>query len=64
MIAVVSSEAAEKILETMRKNPLGKEAKIIGEITEEHPGVVLLKTLIGGVRVVDMLAGEQLPRIC
>ena len=64
LIAVVSSEDAEKILETMRKNPLGKEAKIIGEITEEHPGVVLLKTLIGGLRVVDMLAGEQLPRIC
>ncbi|MFN3135969.1 MAG: hydrogenase expression/formation protein HypE [Candidatus Kryptonium sp.] len=64
LIAVVSAEDAEKILEAMKKNPLGKEAKIIGEITEEHPGVVLMKTVIGGKRVVDMLAGEQLPRIC
>ncbi len=64
LIAVVDSEDAEKILEAMRNNPLGKEAKIIGEITDEHPGVVLMKTTIGGKRVVDMLAGEQLPRIC
>lgn len=64
LLAVVSSEDAEKVLETMQNNPLGKEAKIIGEITEEHPGVVLMKTTIGGKRVVDMLAGEQLPRIC
>jgi hydrogenase expression/formation protein HypE len=64
LIAVVSNDDAEKVLEAMRDNPLGKEAKIIGEITEEHPGVVLMKTLVGGKRVVDMLAGEQLPRIC
>ncbi len=64
LIAVVAPEDAEKVLEVMRNNPLGKEAKIIGEITEEHPGVVLMKTAIGGKRVVDMLAGEQLPRIC
>jgi len=64
LLAVVSPEDAEKILETMRNNPLGKEANIIGEITSEHPGVVVMKTLIGGKRVVDMLAGEQLPRIC
>lgn len=64
LIAVVASEDAEKVLEAMRNNPLGRDAKIIGEITEEHPGVVLMKTAIGGKRVVDMLAGEQLPRIC
>jgi hydrogenase expression/formation protein HypE len=64
LIAVVSNDDAEKVLEAMRDNPLGNEAKIIGEITEEHPGVVLMKTLVGGKRVVDMLAGEQLPRIC
>jgi hydrogenase expression/formation protein HypE len=64
LIAVVAPEDAEKVLEAMRNNPLGREAKIIGEITEEHPGVVLMKTAIGGKRVVDMLAGEQLPRIC
>ncbi len=64
LIAVVDPEDAEKILEAMRNNPLGKEARIIGEITSEHPRVVLMKTSIGGKRVVDMLAGEQLPRIC
>ncbi len=64
LIAVVSPEDADKVLEAMQNNPLGREAKIIGEITEEHPGVVLMKTAIGGKRVVDMLAGEQLPRIC
>ncbi|CUS86389.1 hydrogenase expression/formation protein HypE [Candidatus Kryptobacter tengchongensis] len=64
LIVVVSPEDAEKVLETMQNNPFGKEARIIGEITEEHPGVVLMKTIIGGKRVVDMLAGEQLPRIC
>jgi hydrogenase expression/formation protein HypE len=64
LLAVVPADEAEKILETMRKNPLGKEACIIGEITGNHCGFVLLKTTIGGKRVVDMLAGEQLPRIC
>jgi hydrogenase expression/formation protein HypE len=48
----------------MRQHSLGREAAIIGEVTTEHPGFVVMKTRVGGTRVVDMLAGEQLPRIC
>jgi len=48
----------------MRAHPLGKDAMIIGEVVDEHAGVVVMRTRIGGNRVVGMLAGEQLPRIC
>jgi hydrogenase expression/formation protein HypE len=48
----------------MRAHPLGAEAALIGEVIEDHPKFVLLKTRVGGARVVDMLSGEQLPRIC
>lgn len=48
----------------MRSHPLGREAAVIGEVTPEHPGFVMMKTRVGGTRVVDMLSGEQLPRIC
>jgi hydrogenase expression/formation protein HypE len=64
LIAFVAADHADKVLKIIRKNKYGKEAQIIGEITSEHPGKVLLKTSIGGTRIVDMLAGEQLPRIC
>jgi hydrogenase expression/formation protein HypE len=64
LLAVVAPESSEKILGAMHRNPAGRRSCIIGEITDEHPGYVLLKTQIGGKRVVDMLAGEQLPRIC
>jgi len=48
----------------MKSHPLGRKAAIIGEAVAEHAGMVTMKTRIGGVRVVDMLSGEQLPRIC
>jgi hydrogenase expression/formation protein HypE len=64
VIAVVPPDEADAVLEAVRANPLGANARIIGEITDENRGYVLLKTSIGGNRVVDMLAGEQLPRIC
>jgi hydrogenase expression/formation protein HypE len=48
----------------MKQNPLGKEAAIIGEVVEDHPSRVMMKTRVGGFRIVDILAGEQLPRIC
>lgn len=64
LLAVVPADEAGNILTAMQKNPLGKGAHIIGEIVDDHHGFVLLKTTIGGNRVVDMLAGEQLPRIC
>lgn len=63
-LAIVGAEDVEKILECLRKHPLGKHAAMIGEIVGEHPGVVVMKTSIGGSRIVDMLSGEQLPRIC
>ncbi len=64
LLAVVPAGEADGILDVMHKNPQGKGAKIIGEVVDDHHGYVLLKTSIGGKRVVDMLAGEQLPRIC
>lgn len=64
LLAIVSGHAAVRILEAMRSHPLGREAAVIGEVTAEHPGFVLMKTRVGGTRVVDMLSGEQLPRIC
>jgi len=64
LIAIVKKDAAENLLEIIRKNPLGKGANIIGEVSESPEGKVLLKTKIGGTRIIDMLSGEQLPRIC
>ena len=64
LIAVVPAEAAEALLETMRRHPVGKDAAIIGHVVDAHPGMVVAKTGIGGTRVVAMQIGEQLPRIC
>jgi len=64
LVATVQKDAAESIVEAMKRHPLGRGAEIIGEITEDPKGMVLLKTRIGGTRVVDMLSGEALPRIC
>ena len=64
LIAIVPPEGAEAVLAAMRVHPLGVQAAIIGEVTADHPGFVLMKTRVGGTRVVDMLSGEQLPRIC
>jgi hydrogenase expression/formation protein HypE len=64
LIAVVPPIAAENVLAAMRRHPLGQNSAEIGEVVAEHPGLVILKSVIGGERVVAMLAGEQLPRIC
>jgi hydrogenase expression/formation protein HypE len=64
LIAVVPPEHAEQVLAVMRRHPLGRSAAIIGEVVAAHPGLVLLRSLVGGERVVTLLAGEQLPRIC
>ena len=64
LIAVVDDEFAPRILEEMRRNDLGKESEIIGEITAENRGLVTMLTQIGSKRIVDMISGEQLPRIC
>ncbi|HZE68350.1 MAG TPA: AIR synthase-related protein [Pyrinomonadaceae bacterium] len=64
LVAIVSAELAEPLLETMRANPFGREACVIGEVRAEPRGIVAMVTGFGGTRIVDMLAGEQLPRIC
>ena len=64
LIAFVASADAEKILMNMKSHPLGKDAVIFGEVVAEHPGVVVMESSIKGTRVVDMITGEQLPRIC
>jgi len=64
LVASVRADAAGVVLEAMRRHPLGRNAQLVGEVVAEHPGVVRLKTSIGGMRILDMLAGEQLPRIC
>jgi hydrogenase expression/formation protein HypE len=64
VIAVVDKAKASVTLKQMKKNPLGKEASIIGEITSQNIGRVILETVIGGTRIIDRLTGNQLPRIC
>ena len=64
LIAVVPAEDAEKVLAAMRGHPLGKDAVVIGEVVDDHAGMVVMRSVVGGERVVTMLAGEQLPRIC
>lgn len=64
LIAICAPEDAEKLLATMRSHPLGKHAQIIGRVIEDPMYFVQLKTRLGGMRIVDWLVGEQLPRIC
>jgi hydrogenase expression/formation protein HypE len=64
LIAIVAPEAAEKILTAMRAHPYGTQAVVIGRVVEKPAGRVLMKTSLGTTRIVDMLAGEMLPRIC
>ena len=64
LLAIVGKDESERILSAMQAHPLGKNAVVIGEVTMEDSGTVLMKSRIGGTRVVDMLSGEQLPRIC
>lgn len=64
LVGIVSPDVTEKLVNTMRKHPLGKDTRIIGEVRETPAEMVLLKTSIGGTRIVEMLSGDQLPRIC
>lgn len=64
LLALVAPAAADALLERMRRHPQGQGAALIGEVTAESPGQVQLHTAIGGRRAIEMLAGEQLPRIC
>ncbi len=60
----VPEKEATKVLNTLHALPYGKEATVIGRVVADHPGIVRLKTSIGSTRIVDMISGEQLPRIC
>ncbi|MFZ0133437.1 MAG: hydrogenase expression/formation protein HypE [Desulfobacterales bacterium] len=64
LLAFVPAEHADRILEVIRQNEYGRDAAVIGEVVADHPGRVSMQTGIGGNRIVDMLTGEQLPRIC
>jgi hydrogenase expression/formation protein HypE len=64
LVAVVGADSAQKLLDIMRRNRYGAEAAIIGEVVSGHPGRVVMKTKMGASRIVDMLVGELLPRIC
>ncbi len=64
LLLVASGKSAGKILDTMKAHPLGRNAAIIGEVTDTPPGKVILHTRAGGRRLMDLLSGEQLPRIC
>lgn len=64
LLAIVPADQADAMVEAMHRHKYGTEARIIGEVTSEQPGKVVLRTTIGGSRIIDMLVGEQLPRIC
>lgn len=64
LVAMVHPDDAGAVLKAMRRHPYGKDAAVIGEVRPEHPGRVVMKTALGASRIVDMLVGDPLPRIC
>ncbi len=64
VIMAVASEHTDQVLKAIKRDKSGRKSSVIGEIVDEHPGRAWIKTTIGGKRILDMLAGEQLPRIC
>ncbi len=64
LLCIVPGEHVATVLATIQKDPFGKNACVIGDVVDQHHGRVVMQTRIGGERIVDMLAGEQLPRIC
>ncbi|MDA8076654.1 MAG: hydrogenase expression/formation protein HypE [Actinomycetota bacterium] len=64
LVAIVPDADADAVLEAMVRHPRGREARVIGSVTDEHPGMVVACTALGGRRVMDLPLGEQLPRIC
>jgi hydrogenase expression/formation protein HypE len=64
LVAIVPAAAAEAVLAAMRGVPAGAEAVEIGRVVADHPRMVTMRTIVGSQRIVDMLVGEQLPRIC
>ena len=64
MVVIVAPDHVDDALRALRSHPVGRDAVVIGRVVDGHPGLVALRTGLGGTRVVDMLAGDQLPRIC
>jgi hydrogenase expression/formation protein HypE len=64
LIAIVDAGSADRIVAAMRRHPLGTDARVVGKVTAKDPGLVTIRTVFGTTRIVDMLAGDQLPRIC
>ena len=64
LVAIVAAPEAERLLAAMQSHPLGVNARRIGKVVDAHPGLVTMRTCLGTSRIVDMLAGDQLPRIC
>jgi hydrogenase expression/formation protein HypE len=64
LLAIVAPDAAGKILEAMRGDSHGMQAEIIGTVGDPRAGLVTMRTVFGSTRIVDVLAGDQLPRIC
>ena len=64
LVAMVPESSAGRVLQAMRGQPAGQNARVIGRVVAAHPGMVLLKTEVGGSRILDLPFVEQLPRIC
>jgi hydrogenase expression/formation protein HypE len=64
LVAIVEASQADRVLTAMRAHPLGRRAQIIGSVTEDHARLVTMRSMLGTTRIVDMLTGDQLPRIC
>ncbi|MDX1646050.1 MAG: hydrogenase expression/formation protein HypE [Longimicrobiales bacterium] len=64
MVALVDGARGDRAVEVLRRHPVGARARVLGHVTDRHVGTVALRTGLGGTRVVDMLPGDQLPRIC
>jgi hydrogenase expression/formation protein HypE len=64
LVVVVARSHSEAVLSAMKSHPAGRDACIVGEAIASPPGIVLLQTAFGAERIVDMLVGDQLPRIC
>ena len=64
VVIIVSAHDAERMCDILKEDSLGRDAAIIGEVVVEPKGKICLKTVIGGTRIIDMLVGDQLPRIC
>lgn len=64
LVAIVGPEEVDQVLRAMHAHRLGEQAVVIGDVVAQHPGIVSMNTCVGGTRIVDVLSGDQLPRIC